>query len=93
MEDDGAGFDANQERRGLGLRNMRERAAELGGKVAVVSEPGRGTSVVFAVPYAASERGAALWRSQLNAGHIRHEVLMAGSTLPEAAVLLRSAGT
>jgi len=58
VEDDGAGFDANQERRGLGLRNMRERAAELGGKVAVVSEPGRGTSVVFAVPYAASERGA-----------------------------------
>jgi xanthine dehydrogenase accessory factor len=40
---------------------------------------------------AASERCAALWRSQLSAGRIRHEVLIDGGSLPEAGVLLRAA--
>lgn len=56
VEDDGAGFDTNQDRRGLGLGNMQERAAELGGTMELSSQPGRGTAVVFAVPYASSKR-------------------------------------
>jgi two-component system sensor histidine kinase DegS len=46
--DDGKGFDpASLRPGGLGLRNMRERAALLGGKLTIDASPGKGTRVRF----------------------------------------------
>ena len=55
VHDDGSGFDqqpAAVARRsgGHGLRTMRERAESLGGRFAVVSVPGAGTTVEIAIP-------------------------------------------
>jgi signal transduction histidine kinase len=51
VHDDGAGFDPDGEFPGhLGLRSMRERAAQLGGKLVVESGVGQGTRVVAEVP-------------------------------------------
>ena len=49
VADDGAGFRAGG-RPGSGLRNMRERAARLGGRVRVASEPGNGTELTIVLP-------------------------------------------
>ena len=49
--DDGVGFDTRKvDRTGLGLRNMRERAAQLRGKLQIVSRPDQGTKIVVTVP-------------------------------------------
>jgi two-component system, NarL family, sensor histidine kinase DevS len=45
VRDDGQGFDPGGVRQGQGLRNMSERAKTFGGRLAVLSEPGRGTEV------------------------------------------------
>jgi nitrate/nitrite-specific signal transduction histidine kinase len=47
VADDGTGFDTSrvQEQGGFGLRTMQERAARLGGELAVVTGPGTGTVV------------------------------------------------
>ncbi len=54
VRDDGAGFDpepgAGQLGLGLGLQSMRERVTELGGELAVESEPGAGTTLSVIVP-------------------------------------------
>lgn len=56
VRDDGAGFDAKQvqqeyeTRGGLGLVNMLERAAQVGGKLTVAAQPGRGTATSLDVP-------------------------------------------
>jgi len=52
VADDGAGFDPGlpESRRGLGLRLMRERGEELGGRVELDSGPGRGTRLLVTVP-------------------------------------------
>jgi signal transduction histidine kinase len=47
--DDGCGF-APEHREGLGLRSMRERAAELGGTCVIDGQPGRGTAVCVRLP-------------------------------------------
>jgi PAS domain S-box-containing protein len=55
VEDNGTGFDgeeARDERRGLGLVGMRERAQIIGGALEIESAPGRGTTVFLRVPYA-----------------------------------------
>jgi signal transduction histidine kinase len=55
-QDDGKGFDTsaieqNYDKRGsLGLTNMRERAALVGGKVSIESKPGKGTRVTIRIP-------------------------------------------
>ena len=49
ISDDGDGIDPS-ERRGIGLRAMRERAEELGGSLEVDSEPGVGTRVTAVLP-------------------------------------------
>jgi signal transduction histidine kinase len=56
IRDDGAGFDPNQSRRGMGTANMHTRAEEFGGSFELASAPGSGTTVRFSVPYA--DRGA-----------------------------------
>ena len=49
--DDGVGFDVKKvDRAGLGLRNMRERAAQLHGRLQIVSKPDVGTRIVVSVP-------------------------------------------
>ena len=50
IKDDGAGFDQAQPARGLGLANMRARAAECGGHMEVISQPGSGTRVRMTTP-------------------------------------------
>ena len=53
IEDDGIGFDPRStmnEEKHLGLRIIRERAAEAGGRIELHSAPGRGTRVVVEVP-------------------------------------------
>jgi signal transduction histidine kinase len=56
VEDDGLGFDlktvaeSKDKSRGLGLLGMRERAALLGGKATIESQPGRGTRVAVEIP-------------------------------------------
>jgi ligand-binding sensor domain-containing protein/signal transduction histidine kinase len=49
VEDDGVGFDASANTQGTGLRSMRRRAEELGARIEVDSEPGRGTRVRLSV--------------------------------------------
>jgi signal transduction histidine kinase len=49
VEDDGKGF-AVSRTRGMGLLGMEERVAQLGGKLRVQSEPGRGTTVIAELP-------------------------------------------
>jgi signal transduction histidine kinase len=51
VEDDGEGFDSkNVSGPGQGLRNFRERAAHLGGRVDIESTPGDGTTVRISIP-------------------------------------------
>lgn len=62
IEDDGRGFDVDAElsdrSRGLGLFGMQERAAYVGGRVSIVSTPGRGTGVAVTVPIAEASQYA-----------------------------------
>jgi signal transduction histidine kinase len=63
VADDGTGFDPRmlEATPGFGLRSLLERARGLGGWAEVNSAPGRGTSVMFAIPYqsAAAADGSA----------------------------------
>ena len=45
VRDDGAGFDVDDSSAGQGLRNMRERAASIGGALTLRSAPGSGTAL------------------------------------------------
>lgn len=45
IRDDGVGFDGEQSGAGQGLKNMRERAASIGGRFSIRSTPGRGTAL------------------------------------------------
>ena len=49
IRDNGVGFDTGQAHQGLGLTNMQERMMEVGGRLAVDSQPGTGTTVVAEV--------------------------------------------
>ena len=52
IEDDGAGFNMNEDRLktgGNGLKNMNTRAAELNGNISITSETGHGTTVILLV--------------------------------------------
>ncbi|EAE6383026.1 sensor histidine kinase [Listeria monocytogenes] len=54
--DDGVGFDMDNVRQGsYGLQNMRERVAEFGGTIKIISFPGRGTSVEIKIPLVAKK--------------------------------------
>ncbi|WP_219835946.1 sensor histidine kinase [Paenibacillus sp. R14(2021)] len=51
LQDDGAGFRADQVKRGsYGLSTMRERAGKLGGDASIISKPGSGTRVRVTLP-------------------------------------------
>jgi signal transduction histidine kinase len=51
ISDDGQGFDVQQTGGGMGLRNIRERVAGLGGELCITSAPGSGTRLEIAIPY------------------------------------------
>jgi signal transduction histidine kinase len=50
VSDNGSGFDPERAERGMGLANMRSRAAEFGGRFEVTSRPGGGTEIAAAMP-------------------------------------------
>jgi signal transduction histidine kinase len=50
IEDDGVGFDPRGPSSGSGMRNMRERAAAIGGTLRVTSANGKGTKLRFTFP-------------------------------------------
>ena len=50
VTDDGRGFDPAEVNGGYGLRGMRERLSQAGGRVEVRSAPGTGTRVRAEVP-------------------------------------------
>jgi len=50
IEDDGVGFNARHISAGSGLRNMRERAAAMGGVLRLTSKPGKGTTLRLTIP-------------------------------------------
>ena len=50
IADDGVGLDPAQTMRGVGLTNMEDRLASVGGSLRIQSAPGRGTRVLGAVP-------------------------------------------
>jgi signal transduction histidine kinase len=52
--DDGPGFDPNSRQDGVGLQNMADRVAALGGELRVSSAPGAGTTVAGSIPLASS---------------------------------------
>jgi signal transduction histidine kinase len=52
VRDDGRGFDVRSVPRGSGLQNMRDRLDALGGRLAIESTPGRGTTVTGRLPVA-----------------------------------------
>lgn len=58
IQDDGRGFDAGQAATGLGLRNMRERAAELpAGHFELQTAPGKGTRIEIRFAMESQENG------------------------------------
>jgi len=50
INDDGAGFDIQALRKGMGLDSMRERVESLNGDFSIQSEPGRGTEICVTIP-------------------------------------------
>jgi signal transduction histidine kinase len=50
VDDDGQGFDPRRVRSGQGLRNFRERAANLGGEATIESARGKGSTLRAAIP-------------------------------------------
>jgi len=55
ISDDGVGFDPARVSRGSGLNNMDDRLSVLGGRIAIASEPGRGTTVTGRLPLRAPD--------------------------------------
>ncbi|WP_298155063.1 sensor histidine kinase [Flavobacterium sp.] len=54
VQDDGIGFDPEHARKGLGLRNMRQRAQGIGGTMTVTTALGAGTKLEISIPFSAS---------------------------------------
>lgn len=51
VKDNGHGFNPSEKHSGNGLTNIRFRAEKIGGKLDVISDNGKGTSVVLEIPY------------------------------------------
>ena len=50
FEDDGAGMDPKQKSRGIGLRNIKSRTAQMNGQFILDTSEGKGTSVLVIIP-------------------------------------------
>jgi signal transduction histidine kinase len=55
VSDDGCGFDQQTVREGIGLQSMRNRAAQMAGKIEIISSPSGGTTVAFTANLALSK--------------------------------------
>lgn len=55
VADDGCGFDQQTVREGIGLQSMRNRAAQMAGKIQITSSPSGGTTVAFTANLAQSK--------------------------------------
>ncbi len=55
ITDNGIGFDPAQTKGGMGLRNIKERVAQLSGQLTISSKPGGGTRLEAVIPYPAEE--------------------------------------
>ncbi|WP_432672495.1 ATP-binding protein [Flavobacterium sp. SM2513] len=51
IKDDGIGFDSNQKKEGIGLKNMRERTEESGGTFSIETAPKKGTKINLQLPF------------------------------------------
>ena len=66
--DDGCGFDQKQHEKsssGIGLQNIRQRAADLGGRLSIQAHPGQGTTLHCRFPahyFFAEAEDCAIWR-------------------------------
>jgi signal transduction histidine kinase len=56
IEDDGCGFARIPAREGVGLTNIRDRIAAVGGTVRITSTLGRGTVVAVALPWPTNQQ-------------------------------------
>jgi len=54
IKDNGVGFNQDSIRKGLGLRSMKERSFELGGRLDMTSKPGEGTYIRLDFPIVAA---------------------------------------
>lgn len=78
VEDNGVGFDVTAARPGLGVANMRQRAADFGGTLNVASAPGHGTAISLVLPatvtaredYAAYRKRTAIYGMLLPSGGV-----------------------
>ena len=61
VEDEGRGFDTEQQTRGFGLRGMEKRARSIGAHLVVTSQPGVGTRVQVAAPLEAHQSAQGLF--------------------------------
>jgi signal transduction histidine kinase len=52
ISDNGKGFDEDDLNEGNGLRNLKNRAAQIGGDLQIISKPGEGTQVKMVIPIA-----------------------------------------
>ncbi|NCC36533.1 MAG: hypothetical protein EOM24_31650, partial [Chloroflexia bacterium] len=59
VRDDGIGFDPEPTSGGLGLRSLQERAAKIGARVSLRSQPGEGTFIEIHVPVTTTAGGDA----------------------------------
>ena len=50
ISDDGIGFDVNKARKGIGLKNINSRAAEINAKVRITSKKDKGTTLEILIP-------------------------------------------
>ena len=50
VQDNGVGFKPEARSAGNGLKNLKRRAQEIGGKLEIVSSPGHGTTVTLTAP-------------------------------------------
>jgi signal transduction histidine kinase len=50
VQDDGQGFSPTAIKEGMGMSNIRARSREIGGRLNLWSEPGRGTSLTISIP-------------------------------------------
>ncbi|WP_145758360.1 tetratricopeptide repeat-containing sensor histidine kinase [Sediminicola sp. YIK13] len=52
VEDDGVGYQAKNEKKGIGLKNITSRVKKMNGTVAIKSKIGKGTSLLVKIPFA-----------------------------------------
>jgi signal transduction histidine kinase len=66
LRDDGAGYDTAQSNPGMGLANIKLRAAEIGGTVQIESAPGQGASLTVRIPLSFPEFDKFWRQSKIN---------------------------